>query len=150
VAVGPTCLSRLILATASLTSTFALAVLPVPPFVDVTVTELFLVPVVVPCTFTEKVHDAPAAKLASLKLTVPEPAVAVIVPPPQEPDKPLGVATMSPPGRVSVKATPVKGVVRFGLLIEKLRLVVFPVSMYVDPKDFAMTGGAITVSEEVP
>ena len=87
------------------TITEALDVLPVPPLVEDTVTLLFFVPVVLPNTFTEKVHDPPVASVAPARLTVEEPAVAVIVPPPQLPVSPFGVATTRPDGKVSVKAT---------------------------------------------
>ena len=40
--------------------------------------------------FTEKVQEALAARVAPARLTVPEPAVAVIVAPPQVPLKPFG------------------------------------------------------------
>ena len=39
------------------TVTVAVEVLPVPPFVEVTVTELLFAPAVVPVTFTENVHE---------------------------------------------------------------------------------------------
>jgi hypothetical protein len=80
-------------------------VLPSPPFVDVTLTLLFFVPLVVPNTSTLIVHEPPIGRLPPDKLTVPEPAVAVIVPL-QVAANPLGVATTSPAGRVSVNATP--------------------------------------------
>src|SRR5438270_495840 len=83
-----------------------LAVLPVPPSVEVTCTLLFFTPAVVPCTFTETVHEALVAKVPADRLTEPEPATAVAVPP-QVLDNPLGVATTRPAGRLSVKATPV-------------------------------------------
>ena len=86
----------------------AVPVLPVPPFVDVTVTELFCTPGLTPVTLTEKVQDAPAARLAPDKLTVDAPGVAVIVPESQVPVSALGVETTRPAGRVSVKAMPVK------------------------------------------
>ena len=79
-----------------------------------------------------------------------EPGVAVIVPPPQEPDIPFGLVTTSPPGRVSVKLTPISDVLVLGLLMEKLRTVLLPVKMGFAVKAFAITGGSITVSEDVP
>ena len=148
-AVGPTCFKRLMAGAGSLTSTLAVDVLPVPPLVELTVTELVLRPVVVPCTLSVMVQDAPANKLAPLRLTVEEPAVAVAVPP-QVFDKPLGVATTKPLGRESVKLTPVNVTRVLGLLMENVRLVVLPVRMELAPKDLAITGGATTVSEEVP
>jgi hypothetical protein len=44
-------------------------------------------------------------------------------PPPQDPVKPLGVATQRPAGRLSVKPTPLTGTAAFGFVIVKLRLV---------------------------
>ena len=103
---------------------------PVPPFVDVTVTLLLFTPAVVPVTLTENVQEAPAAKVAPERVTLPEPATAVIVPPPQLPVRPLlGVDTTRPAGSVSVKATPVNARAAFGLLIVKLKVVVSPTPM---------------------
>ena len=83
------------------------AVPPVPPSFEVTwPVVLFFVPAVVPVTLTEKVQDALAARLAPVRLTLPDPATAVIVPLPQEPVRPLGVETTSPAGNVSLKPTP--------------------------------------------
>src|ERR1700693_1869926 len=58
----------------------ALAVFPVPALVEVTCTLLFFTPVEAPVTLTETVHE-PEFSVAPDKLTVPEPAVAVAVPP---------------------------------------------------------------------
>ena len=85
----------------------AFDVLPVPPSVEVTVTELFFTPAVVPCTLTETVQLALAAKVPAERLMLPDPAVAVAVPP-QVLFKPFGVATTRPAGRLSVKEIPVR------------------------------------------
>ncbi len=90
-----------------------------PPSVEETNVELFLVPCEVPLTVTENVQEAPAERVAPLRLTVPVPAVAVIVPLPQLPVRPFGVATTSPAGNVSVNPTPVRAVDTFGLVISK-------------------------------
>lgn len=147
--VVPTCFNNLISGSGSFTNTLAVEVLPVPPLVELTVTELALRPIVVPCTSSEIVQDAPAAKLVPLKLTVEVPAVAVAVPP-QSLDKLFGSATIRPAGRESVKLTPVSVVVVLGLLIDLVRLVVLFVRIEFEPKDFAITGGATTVSEAMP
>src|SRR5260370_4198 len=84
----------------------AFEVLPAPPSFEVTCTLLFFTPVEVPVTFTWNVQLPPTARVAVARLTVVEPAVAVIVPLPQEPDNPLGVATTRPAGRLSVNPTP--------------------------------------------
>jgi len=91
------------------TARLADAVPPVPPFVEVTApVVLFCAPAAVPVTFTEKLHEELAAKVEPDKLTLPNPATAVIVPPPQVPVSPFGVATTSPAGNVSLKAIPDK------------------------------------------
>jgi hypothetical protein len=83
------------------------AVPPVPPSVDVTLpVVLFCVPAAAPVTFTAKVHEVLAARAAPVKLITLLPAVAVIVPAPQVPTWPLGVAITSPAGKVSLKPTP--------------------------------------------
>jgi hypothetical protein len=84
----------------------AAAVLPVP-LLEVTVTELFLTPAVVPVTLTFTSHSTnPAPIVPPERLIVFEPAVAVAVPP-QLLNSPLGVATISPAGKLSVNPTPV-------------------------------------------
>ena len=60
-------------------------------------------PAVVASTFTLKVQLLFTPSDAPDKLTTPEPAVAVIVPPPHPPDNPFGVAITSPAGSVSLK-----------------------------------------------
>jgi hypothetical protein len=91
----------------------ALEVLPVPPSVDVTCTLLFFTPAVVPCTFTETVHEALDASVPPERLTEPEPATAVAVPP-QLLVSALGVATTRPAGRLSVNAIPFNVTLVFG------------------------------------
>ena len=82
----------------------ALEVLPVPPFVELTVTLLFLTPAVVPVTFRDIVHEAPGARLAPDRLTEEDPSTAVAVPLHVLFRLP-GVATTRPAGRVSLKTT---------------------------------------------
>jgi hypothetical protein len=85
------------------------AVPPVPPSVEVTLPVVLLcAPAVVPVTLIVKVHEVPAARVAPDRLTTFEPAVAVIVPPPQEPVNPFGVETTRPAGNVSLKPMPLK------------------------------------------
>jgi hypothetical protein len=102
----------------------AVEVLPVPLSLDVTVTLLTFAPPVVGVTFTLKVHDAEAARVAPDRLTVDEPAAAVMVPPPHEPVRPFGVETTRPAGNESVNATPVSELPVFGLLMVKLSALV--------------------------
>src|SRR5438552_14868807 len=104
------------------TITEAVAVFPVPPFAEVTApVVLTLLPAVVPVTLTVKVQEPLAATVAPARLMLPDPAVAVIVPPPQEPVSPLGVATISPLGNISVKATPVSAAEALQLGIVNIR-----------------------------
>ena len=131
------------------TNTEAVDVFPVPPFVEPTVTELFCRPVVEPVTFTVSVQDAPAASVTPLKLTTPEPAVAVAVPP-HVFESPFGLVTVRPAGKLSVKLTPVRAVPVLGFRIENVNAVDEPVKMGFAVKDLAITGGSITVSVAVP
>ena len=89
------------------TKSMAVEAGPLPPSVEDAVTLLFLVPTVVPRTFTEKLHEPLAARVAPERLTEVEPAATVIVPPPQLPVSPLGVATTKPDGKESVNETSV-------------------------------------------
>ena len=84
----------------------AFDVLPVPASVEVTWTLLFFTPAVVPCTFTETVQEALAARVPLERLMLPDPATAVAVPP-HVLLSAFGVATTKPAGRLSVKAIPV-------------------------------------------
>src|SRR5271169_3083383 len=85
----------------------AAPVFPAPPSLDViAVVRLFLAPTVVPVTFTTMLQELLAACVAPASVIVPEPATAVVVPL-QVAFSPLGVATTSPAGRLSVKASPV-------------------------------------------
>ena len=89
------------------TPRLAEAVPPVPPSTEVTFpVVLFFEPAVDPVTFTANVHEVDDVSVAPVRLTTLVPAVAVIVPPPQEPVNPFGVETTSPAGNVSVNPTP--------------------------------------------
>src|SRR5215469_15726603 len=94
---------------------------PAPPSFDVTTLVVFFcVPEAVPVTFTEKEHERLAPNVAPESATLADPAVAVIVPLPQLPVKPFGVATICPVGSVSVKLTPLSGALALGL--ERLKV----------------------------
>jgi hypothetical protein len=121
----------------------AIAVLPGPPLVELTLVELFCTPALVPATLTENMHEALPARVAPDKLIVPEPAVAVIVPAPHDPLRPLGVATSSPLGSVSVKATPVSDTVVLGLVMVNVRVVVPLSGIVAAPKLFVIDGGLV-------
>ena len=69
----------------------------------------------------------------------------VIVPEPQEPVRPFGLATARPAGSVSPKATPLSATVAFGLVMVKLRVVVPFRLMLAAPNALEMLGGPITV-----
>jgi hypothetical protein len=118
------------------------AVPPLPASVEVTAPVVFVcVPEVVPVTFTAKVHEEPAAKVAAERLTLFEPAAAVIVPPAQVPVNPLGVATVSPDGKVSVKPTPLREMPALGFDRLKVSIVVPFSATLAAPKIFEMAGG---------
>src|ERR1051326_7823242 len=80
---------------------------------------------------------------------LPEPAVAVIVPEPHEPVRPLGVETTIPVGSESVTATPVRADPPFGLVMVKLKLVVPFVPMLDAPNAFVMVGGEVGLAPTV-
>ena len=78
-----------------------------PPSVELTLpVVLFCVPAAIPVTFIENVHYVLAASVAPERLITFVPCVAVIVPPPQLPVRPLGVEITRPAGNVSLKPTP--------------------------------------------
>ena len=122
----------------------AVDVLPAPPSVEVICTLLFFTPAAVPTTFADSVQALLAANVAADKLMEVAPATAVTVPP-QELVRPFGVETASPAGKLSVNATPVRGIVlAAGLVMVKLSEVV-PLSGILDvPKDLAIVGAVAT------
>ena len=128
------------------TRTEADAVLPVPPFVDVTeLVRLFLGPEVTPVTFTEKVHELLTGIVPPESETLPEPAIAEMLPPPQLPERLFGVATAIPDGSGSVKATPVRPIaLAAGLVIVNARLVLPPCKIVAAPNDLDIDGGKTT------
>lgn len=84
---------------------------------------------------------------APLKVTEPDPAVAVMVPPPQVPVRPLGVETTRPDGSESENATPVTAAVGLGFEAVNVSDVEPLSGMLAAPKEFASVGGATTVKE---
>src|SRR6266851_2803484 len=97
----------LMLGGATTVSVAVLLVAPAPVSVELTApVVLFLVPAVVPVTFTMMEHEPLDPSVPPDKLTVPEPdaydgvPLHVLL-------APFGVATTKPAGRVSVKLTPV-------------------------------------------
>jgi len=100
------------------------AAFPAPPSVELTaLVVLRKFPVAIASTFTLKMQLALGSNVAPDRLTTPEPAVAVMVPPPQLPNNPFGVATANPAGSVSVKPIPVSVRARLGLFKTKFRRV---------------------------
>jgi hypothetical protein len=95
-----------------------------------------------PTTFTEKLHDALGFRLAPDKLTLFVPSTAVIVPP-HVPVKPLGVASTSPAGKLSLKAIPFRVVALLGLLMVKLSEIVPLRGIEAAPNFLLMLGGTI-------
>src|SRR5450759_1890552 len=87
------------------------AVLPVPPFVELTApVVLFFTPEVVPVTFTERVHVLLIATVPPVRPTVVAPAAAENVP--AQVLLTFGVlATCRPAGNGSEKATPLSATV---------------------------------------
>src|SRR5258708_35633838 len=74
-------LNALLMVGGATTVMLAIAVLPVPPLLEVTCTLLLFTPGVVPFTVTETVQEEFGATLAPDKLTLPLPSTAVAVPP---------------------------------------------------------------------
>src|SRR5580658_2298174 len=119
------------------------AVPPFPASVEVTaLVTLFCAPALVPATFTANVQEVAAAKLAPDRLTLFEPAAAVIVPPPQLPVNPFGVDTVSPVGRVSVKPIPLREVAVLGFDRLKVSVVLPFNATLAAPNALAIVGGS--------
>src|SRR5581483_6004699 len=135
----------------SSTARLADAVAPLPPSVEVIASVVFVsAPAADATTFTEKVHEVLTARFPPVRVTLVSPALAVIVPVPQVPVNPLGVAMASPVGKVSVKPMPVSATVfAAGLLMVKLRVVVPPSGTEGAANVLVILGGATTVSVAV-
>ena len=97
----------------------------------------------------ENVHEALAARVAPERVTLPLPAVAVMVPPPQVPLRPFGEETTKPAGSVSANATLVTDALLLGLLMVNVSEVLAFVKMDGAPKTLVTEGGdgAFTVTE---
>jgi len=102
---------------------------------------LFFIPAAIPETFTAKLHEALAARVAADRLTVVDPAVAAITPPPQLPVRPLGVVIANPAGSVSVNPMPVKEAPVLGLDRWNVSDVVPFNAKLAVPNDFEIVGG---------
>jgi hypothetical protein len=108
------------------------------------------VPEAIPVTFTVKEHEAFAERVAPERLTLLDPAAAVMVPPPQLPVKPLGVATACPDGKASLKPMPLRDTLVFGFDRLKVRVVVPFNATLPAPNAFAMLGGSGEEEVELP
>jgi hypothetical protein len=119
------------------------AVAPFPASLDVTApVVLVCVPDVVPVTFTAKLQDALAVSEADERLTLFDPATAAIVPPPQLPVRPLGLATICPDGSASVKPIPLNKMLALGLERLKASDVVPFSDTLPDPYALVIFGGS--------
>jgi hypothetical protein len=118
------------------------AVLPVPPFVEVTLPVVLVnCPEAAPVTVTENWHWLFTAMVAPVK-AIPVGEVVVSVPPQTVAE---AFATVSPVGSVSVKATPVRGsTFAAGLVIVNVKEVVAFSAMDEGAKTLAIDGGAST------
>src|SRR5260370_14199384 len=135
------------------TAIFAVAVLPVPPFVEETLPGVWMkFPDAGRVMFTVTVQVLLAATVPPVSEILPEPATAVATPP-QVLVSPLGVATTSPAGKVSVKATPVSATALApGLVMVKVSEVVPLSGRLAAPNALAIDGGAtpLILAEAVP
>jgi len=98
----------------------------------------------VPWTFTETVQEALVARVPADKLTDPEPATAVAVPP-QLLVRFGADATTRPAGRLSVKAIPVRLRLVFGFWMVNVNEVVPFRGISAAPNTLAIEGGVATV-----
>jgi hypothetical protein len=118
-------------------------VLPVPPFVELTLPVVFTFePLLVAVTSTVTVHVPLAAIVPPVKLTEVFPAAGAKVGEPHPVDVMFGVvATCKPAGKLSVKATPVKAVPVFEFVIVKVRVLTPPTLIGFGENTFEMLGG---------
>src|ERR1041385_575740 len=123
----------------------AVPVLPVPPFVELTLPVVFVFwPAVVSVTFTVRAQLLFTAIVPPLRETLDPPADVVTVPP-QLFNTPGVLATTRPPGKLSVTATPASATVfAAGLVIVRVSVVDPPTGTFATPKALLMAGGATT------
>src|SRR5215467_8735539 len=126
---------------------FAVAVLPVPPFVDETAPEVLVYcPDTLEVTFTATVQELFTAMLPPVRLMLVPPAVADAAPP-QLLVSPFGVAATNPVGSVSLNATPASAtVLAAGFVIVNVSVLVPFNGIELGLKALAIDGGATTVS----
>src|ERR1041385_5244253 len=123
----------------------AVAVLPVPPLVELTAPVVFVYcPEAAPVTVTENWQVPFTATVAPVR-AIPVGAVVVSVPPQTEE---VALATVRPVGSVSVKATPVSATAfADGLVVVNVNEVVAFSAMLLGLKTLAIDGGATTSIE---
>ena len=129
----------------------ALAVEPVPPFVELTtLVVLFAVPGVLLVMFTIAVHVTPGLSVEPLKVIVDAPATAVNVALGQFVVALAGDATVIPDGNVSVKLIPLSAT-RFAAGFPSVNVSVVVPPAFIDeaPNAFAIVGAPDTVSVAV-
>jgi hypothetical protein len=136
--------NALLIVDGATTVMLAVAVPLVPPSVELTTTLLLLSPAVVPVTFTVTAQEALAASVPPDKLSEPEPAAAVAVPP-QVLFNAFGVATTSPAGRLSVNDSPVSDTLVFGFVMLMVSDVVPFNGILVAPKLLVTVAGEATI-----
>jgi hypothetical protein len=136
-------LNDLVIEGGAMTVILAVAVLPVPPLADVTLPVVFVkVPSEAPVIVTPKVQVPPPAIDAPLSEIVRVAATTVTVPPQAEK---LPSATLSPVGRTSVKATPVRAVDGLLFVIVNVRVDVPPTGIEAGLNDLVIEGGPATL-----
>jgi hypothetical protein len=130
------------------TNSDADAVLPVPPFVELTAPEVLgFGPAVVPTTSTLTWHVNPGASVPFTNEMLLVPASAVTVPP-HVVDDPLGDATTRPFGSTSENASPdAATVLKFAIV--KVKVVVPFNGIDGAPNAFSIAGGPTTSNESV-
>ena len=122
---------------------------PVPPLVEVGVVVLTLSPTVVAVTVTVIVQVVFTAKVAPARLTAPEPGFAVTIPE-HVVLRPLGDATLSPTGKLSLKATPNRATVfPIGFVRRIVRLELPFSRIELNTKSFVNAGGRISFTISV-
>jgi hypothetical protein len=121
-----------------------------PPAEAISEVTLALTPPLIAVTFTAKLQNALAAKVAPDRLILVDPAVAVMMPPPQPPARPLGVDTTKPAGNTSVKPMPPTENEVFGLAIVNVRLVLEFNRMALAPNVLLIIGERPAITMPVP
>jgi hypothetical protein len=136
---------------ADLTVTDALAVEPVPPFVELTLpVVLFAVPGVLLVMLSTAVHVTPGLMVAPLKVIVDAPATGAKVALGQFVVALGGDATVMPAGSVSLKLMPLSGTeFAAGFPSVNVSVVVPPAFIDAAPNAFAIVGAPLTVNVAV-